>query len=283
MADPVTIGAIAQGAGVATQIIGGLIAYYIAKGDREKARSLLEQAAQMAEVDLPELERLVAEEVGPSAFEDIKTDPALRDAQMAALDRLQQIDQEGGLLLADKANLNKVLGQTNRAAASQNAAVREDMAARGVGGSGAEMAMQLANNQAQAQRGGEQGLDIAAMAQQRALDAIMARGQLAGDVRGQDFGEQSQIAQAKDLISRYNADSRSKAKYHNAGLGQQHFDNQMRRNQGRAAAKKDMANWYTNEANAKAAVVGGASNAIGYGAQQAGNYYYDDAQKKRTE
>lgn len=273
--DPVTAGMALKAAGPIVQVIGGLIAYHMSKGDREAARKLIEQAAAM-DIPLPELEDVVAEQVGPSAFEDIRTDPNLRNAQMAALDRLLQIDQEGGLMLSDRANLNRIIGETTQAAQSNNAAVRENMAARGVGGSGAEIALQHANNQAAAQRAAKAGMDTAAMAQQRALDAIMARGSMAGNVRKQDFGEQAQAAQARDIISRYNADSRSRAAYHNSDLDQRRYTNQLRRAEIQKQGKKDMANWHQNEAQAKAQVVGGAANAAAYGAQGVGNYLDED-------
>jgi hypothetical protein len=146
----------AAGVGITAQILSGLIAEALSKGDRDLAEHYLQQAANDGNIPLPDLQKIAAETLGPSAMESVSTDPRLESAQYAALDKLQGISDAGGYTLTDEANLNRILGKTNRAANAQNAAVREDMAARGVGGSGAEVAMQLANNQAQAQRGADE-------------------------------------------------------------------------------------------------------------------------------
>lgn len=273
--DPIVTGALV---GMSAQVLSGIVGELIAAGDREKAFRLLKQAYAETDIPLPDLEKITAETLGPSAFDAIRMDPTLREAQMSTLDRLSQIDAEGGLLLADEANLNRLTGKATRAAAAQNAAVRNDMQARGVGGSGAELAMQLSNNQAQAERGSQAATDIAAQAQQRALEAIMARGNMAGDVRAQDYGEAARAAEAKDMIARYNAASRERANYHNADLGQQQFNNRMRRGQNRANAATNMAQYHSGEASRKAQMVGGAGNAVAYGSYGVGQH----ASKKPT-
>jgi hypothetical protein len=257
---------IAGGVGVGAQVLSGIIGQLISQGDRDRAFALLQQAAQAGNVPLPDLQKIAAEQLGPSAMESLQTDPNLRSAQISALDRLQQIGDEGGMLLSDKANLNRIDQQVAREAASRNQGITDDMQARGVGGSGAEFAMRQAANQATDQRLADTGMDVAAQAQQRALDAIMQRGQMAGQVRGQDFGEQSQVAQAKDLISRYNADSRSKANYYNAGLSQQDYENRLGRADRQAQNYRDQANYYQGEANRKANIAGSTGNAVAYGA-----------------
>jgi len=271
----------AAGVGVAAQVLSGLIADAISKGDRDRAYQLLKQAAAEGNIPAPELEQVAAVTLGPSAFEEINLDPRYEQAQFAALDKLGQISDEGGLTLTDKANLNRILGETDRAAASQNASVRNDMAARGVGGSGAELAMQLSGNQAQAQRGAEAGLDTAAMAEQRALDAIMARGEMAGSMRSQEYGEKSDAAKAKDKINQFNATQKSDANYYNAGLGQQDYNNRLAAADRRRAGNLDMANYYQNEAQRKSHMAGQTGNAVAYGAGAYGQYAA--GQKKKDE
>jgi len=51
-------------------------------------------------------------------------------------------------------------------------------------------------------------LDVSAQAQSRALQALMQGGQLGGQIRQQDFGEQSEKAQAQDAINRFNTANR---------------------------------------------------------------------------
>lgn len=263
---------IAAGVGVSAQVLSGLIGEALSAGDRQLAEYYLEQAAKDGNIPVPELERIAAETLGPSAMESVQIDPRLQEAQYAALDKLGQIGNEGGLLLSDKANLNRILGQTNRAAGAQNSAVREDMAARGVGGSGAELAMSLANNQNQAQRGAEAGLDTAAMAEQRALDAIIGRGDMAGKMRGQDFGEKSAVADAKDKIAQFNATSKSRAQYYNAGLGQQDYENRQGAADRRARGHQMQSQIYQNRADSTRRMVGGVGNSVAKGAGAVGGY-----------
>jgi hypothetical protein len=262
----------AAGVGITAQILSGLIAEALSKGDRDLAEHYLQQAANDGNIPLPDLQKIAAETLGPSAMESVSTDPRLESAQYAALDKLQGISDAGGYTLTDEANLNRILGKTNRAANAQNAAVREDMAARGVGGSGAEVAMQLANNQAQAQRGADEGLDVAAQAQQRALDAIMARGEMGGKMRGQSFDEQAQKAQAKDMIARYNATAKDRANYYNAGLGQQDYENRVGAANRRAAGHRAQAQIAQNRADSTRRMVGGVGNSVAYGAGAVGQY-----------
>jgi hypothetical protein len=117
-----------------------------------------------------------------------------------------------------------------------------------MGGSGAELAAQLANQQNAAQRQNETSLDVAGMAQKRAFDALAQRGRMAGDIRGQDFGERFRTGSARDEINRYNADQRNKAKYFNSNLEQQRFDNDMNIRRAQAGADRDMAGMYAGNA-----------------------------------
>lgn len=259
-------------AGPAINILGGLVAELMAKGERDKAEALLQQAAKEGQIPVPELERIAAEQLGPSAFESIQIDPRYETAQNAALDKLLEISESGGLTLQEKANMNRLLGQSARANNAANAQVRNNMASRGVGGSGAELAMQLSNNQAAASRNSDIGLDNAARAEQRALDAIMSRGEMAGRVRGQSFDEKSRIAQARDEINRVNMAARERAQYYNAGLGQQDWQNRMTVSQNRGAGLRSLAGMHSNNANGTAQRIGGAAQGAAYGVAQYGMY-----------
>jgi len=210
----------------------------------EQLKLLRELMEEYRNVPLPELERLTGEELGPSALEGVGGDPALRDAQLAALGELQDVYRSGGLSLGDEAALSKVLGQSSRQEGRQRARLSEDFAARGQLGSGAQLAMALQGQQATAQRGRDEALERAAMAQKRSMDAILQRGRIAGEVRGQDYGEKARAAEARDAIARYNAASREKAKYYNSGLGQQQFNNRLARLSGSQGATNNLANFH---------------------------------------
>jgi hypothetical protein len=111
------------------------------------------------------------------------------------------------------------------------------MAARGISGGGAQLAMQLANNQAAGNNAYQNSLQTQGMAQKRALDSIVQGGQMA----------QSQQS-AADARNRYNADAQMRAQQYNAGLPEQGFQNQLAIAQGRSGASGTLAGYYGNQA-----------------------------------
>lgn len=218
--EPVTLAALASLANVGGGILGNLFS----GGDREEQEKLLKaNQALYNSLQAPTLEQLkvaplpefkVAGELtpdmvetvslAPSQMSKVSTDPILRKAQMASLEKLTQIGNEG-LTAQDK----MVLEQATRKAAQENKSNQEsilqNMASRGQGGSGAELAAKLSSSQATADRANQESLAVAAQAQQRALDAMTRSGTLGGEIRTQDFNQQSAIAQAQDSINRFNA------------------------------------------------------------------------------
>ena len=167
-----------------------------------------------AQADLSQMD---AVQMGDTAFDGVSVDPRLKDAQMAALSQLAGIAEGGGMNAADKANLASIQSQTGQADRGRREAILQNMQQRGFGGSGNELLAQLSSSQAATDRSSQEGLNIAGMAQQRALDAMLQGGNLAGGVRGQDFGEQSRVAQARDAVSQFNAGVQNNANQFNAG------------------------------------------------------------------
>ena len=156
--------------------------------------------------------------VDNSAMEGVSTDPRLKQAQLAALASMQEIGTSGGLTAADKAQLSRVQGDVAQADRGRREAILQRMSARGMGGSGMELLAQLQSSQGATDRASQAGLDISGMAQQRALQALNQAGGMAGGIRGQDFGEQSQIAAAQDAISKFNAANTQQSNQFNAGV-----------------------------------------------------------------
>jgi hypothetical protein len=122
---------------------------------------------------------------------------------------------------------------------------------------------------------------VQAQAQQRALQALLQSGQLGGQMRDQDFSEQSQKARAQDLINQFNTQTLNQASQYNVGnrnqaqqlnnaelqrindanvltrnkekdrrldFGQQQFDNKYRVAQGKAGAANTQAGYYGDRA-----------------------------------
>lgn len=231
---------------------------------QDQARDILLRAQNAyGEVDVPTLEQLTADALGPSDLEGYTPDPRYQEAQLRALSRLQELGN-GGMSGQDQATLNAAMGKVARTEGAGRNAIRNDMAARGTLGSGAELAMALDNNQNASDRAHQAGLDVAGRAQQRALDAIMSGGNLAGDLRGQDFSEKERIAAAKDAIKKFNATRTSDAYKTRAGI-------QLQKAGGMAGLAPGVANTYTQQGNNNAALAGGlgtaANTALGAYAQ----------------
>lgn len=277
--DPATMMAVG---GAATNVAGGVLGYILSMDDREAAEALIKQSLDEAgNINLPALEKLVAQQVGPTEFAKIQTDPALKAAQYQALNKLQEVSDGGGFTMEDKAALNKVTNRNARMANSRNANATEAMQARGIAGSGAEFAMRQANNAAANEADNQQGLDIAGMAQKRALDAILARGQMGGNMRGQEYDEKSRAAQAQDQINQYNANAKSKADEYNAGLAQQNYNNQLSKYGVQSGARAQMAGVHQNNAQATQNMVSGAASGAAKGVQTgATDAAYEERKRK---
>lgn len=153
----------------------------------------------------PEAESVV--ELGPSAMTGISLDPSTRAAQMQALDEMSLL-ANGGMGAIDEAAVADINRQLSQAQRGSRDAIAANMRSRGVTGSGLEMAAQLQNQQASADRASMAGTEAAAESVRRRMAALEALGSLGGNIRGQDFGQAAQVAQAQDAVSRFNADNR---------------------------------------------------------------------------
>ncbi len=162
----------------------------------------LEQLVSQGTLSPEEAQTIMLEK---SEMNNITLDPKLKQAQMDALTQLQEIGSSGGLNAQSRARLAQIENQENAANRGSREALMNRFAAQGMGGSGLEMASQLQNQQDSAMRRSSRDLEIAALAEQQALDAIMKGGQLGGQIGAQEFGQQAQIAGANDAISRFNA------------------------------------------------------------------------------
>lgn len=169
--------------------------------DPESQKIFLEQF-KSAGVLTPELEQSITS--SESAYKDIKEDPQLRQAQLDALSQMQQMGK-GEMTAGDRYSLAQIQDTNRQQEKGARDAIMQSMQRRGVGGSGQELMAKLAAQQSAADRNSQQGMQQQAMIQQRALDAIMQGGNLAGDMRSQDHAQQADIAAARDAMSRFNA------------------------------------------------------------------------------
>lgn len=280
---------------------GALMGNQQASADRRAAERARQQAlAQFMNIELPDIQaqridpRLVeylgdfqaqqeaAIGMGPSAMEGISTDPRLAEAQMSALEKISQMG-ETGLLPGEEAALRQARRGAAQEAQAKSAQLLDEFARRGMGGSGAELASRLQASQSGADRLSAESDRLLQMAQERALAAIGQQGNLAGQIRGQSFGEQSDVARAKDAINQFNTANQQGVQQRNiANTNQANLRNlgeQQRISEARAA-QQNMAEQYNkqllqqqfnNKMNLAAGRAGQFQGTANAAQQQAGN------------
>lgn len=182
-----------------------------------EARKVIYERLQQIGQLTPEMEEAILLE--PSAQEAIALDPKLKAAQMDALSRYQRKVSEGGMDLEDKAILAEIQKETSRQARGQEEAILQNMAQRGMGGAGAELAARLAGSQASADRAAQQGLGVAAQAQRRLGENIAQAANLAGNIESKDLARQQSLAQAKDIRNQFNVQNRQSVGARNVASG----------------------------------------------------------------
>jgi hypothetical protein len=227
------------------------------------------------------LQQMQTQLQGDTEFDKISEDPQLRQAQIAALAGLQGVVDSGGQTLQDQATLAKIQQDEGARERGAREALMQRAAQQGTSGSGFELAAQLANQQGAASRGAEQSLNVAAQAQQRALDALMQKGTLGGQVRGQDFSQEAQRAQAQDLINRFNTGQQTDMQKYKFGtetdLRQQQFANTLAKQQAVANATNKVG----SRLDAQAKTANLPAEKVGQAIGLAGISIYDYLTKKK--
>lgn len=139
-----------------------------------------------------------------SAAAGVRAPPELVQAQMNALTKIKDISEQGGMTAIDRARLLDIQEQQSARSRGEQEAILQEAQRRGVAGSGTEIANRLISQQASATRASAAGVNVAAEAQKRALEAIQMQGQLAGQMRTSDVAEAQARAAAADAVARYN-------------------------------------------------------------------------------
>ena len=193
------------------------------------------EKVKQAGVLSPELENQIFQ--AKTEVDKIQLDPRLQDTQMGALDELVRTGQMGGMRLTDVANYEKSLGDIASRERGGREAILQDMAQRGATTGGASLAAQLYNQQQGAQQRHQDALSLSGKAQDTALQSILQSGQLGGQIREQQFGEQERRASAQDVINQSNAQASRATQQRNVA----------ERNQAQAANLSALQNiWNTN-------------------------------------
>ena len=243
--------------------IGGIIGNIAGQGDRDKAAAAKAAALQQytslhaptadelkvalqkyqstGQLD-PRLESALSQ--GPSALSGISTDPRLKEAQAQSLENLQNVGRTG-LNATDLASLHSINNNVEQGAQARNASILQNMDMRGQGGSGSALAAQLINSQAASERAQNEGLNIGAQAQARALQAISGAGSMAQNIQGQNFNQQAQQGSAADTIARYNALNSQNVQNQNTNLQNNAQQYNLQNSQGIANKNTDLSNQQT--------------------------------------
>lgn len=195
--------------------------------NEEQLRLLKRQLEDVRNVKLPTLEELKAEELGDSAVGGMQSNQGLRANQLEAIATLRNIVDQGGLDLTDQAALEQAIDAATNQQKRARAGVASDAAQRGQLNSGARLVMDMDAAQSGANAARQTGLETAAMAQRRRLQAIRDAGSISGGLREQDWREQETANRAKDIREEANARERARVGQYNAGLAQQGFSNAM--------------------------------------------------------
>jgi hypothetical protein len=255
-----------------------------------KSKAAVDEAnALFAGVIIPEIQALGLESVGDlspeqiraflqerTAYEDIYVDPRLKAQQMDALAALQELADQGGLNAQDKALLAKIVREEDIKARGQREAIMQSAQERGIAGSGLELASQFQAQQEGATRQAIRDQEVAALAEQRKMQALLGSGEMAGQMRGQEYGEQQNLAQARDMLSRFNLANQQQTEAQNVGARnqaqqynlanqqriaeenkkwmamapQQRFQNQLGLAQAQAGGLYNLANMYNQQSSA---------------------------------
>lgn len=227
---------IALGVGGLAGLAGGVGSYLANKSAGDRAKMLQELGVQEwldANVPDPELQKIYLQKfvqqgtldphleqaikADPSAFEKIADNARYTRATDQALSQLENIGNSGGLRFQDEATLQKLMqeGQTNER--SNREAINANLARRGLGGSGFDVAAKLEGAQSTADREASNRLEIAAQAQNNALRSIEGAGELGNNLQNSEFNRNAQKAQASDVMNRFNTENLRSVQERNVG------------------------------------------------------------------
>ena len=240
-----------------------LIGAAIAAGDEAKARAIREDlAARIGAVKLPVLDKLVAQKLGPEELQKYQRITKPMQAQSDVLGKWMEEVNAKGETADDRAAVLRMQQQANGIASGASAAVQRGMNARGMSGSGMDFALQQQGAQSAVNQANATGIEAAAAARGRYMEALRAAGGMSTQMRGQEL----ETMGAQDAINMFNARAQSDADRYNASLAQQDFDNEMAKENAVSNAKNGVASSYERSADNTRSTAAGVGNAAATGA-----------------
>lgn len=203
----------------------GGITDFLTGGANSQAEEALNRALQAfgdiktptaQELTLPELQKYVQAGIltpaqaaavlqQTNAYDNISTPAAPKEAEMDALSKLQEIADAGGMDPEAQQKIGQAESTMNQTLQGQRLSVLDQMAQRGIPESLMGPAAELAFAGQDAEQAHKDSLQAASDAEQRALAALSASGQLGGQLENQNYSEQAQKAAAQNAIDQWNA------------------------------------------------------------------------------
>lgn len=247
-------------AGAGANLLGGVLgsrsAKKAAKAQAEQAAriqamydainipTIADQSIQLEEGQVlgeynPLLEQFL--QLQPSAMEGVSTSPEYKELQLQALRKMAGVGEDG-LDEGDEAAFREAQRAVANEAQAQQASILNNMAQRGTLGSGMELAARLQGAQDAASRLSSAGDKLTQDARARALQALSQTGSMASNLREQDFGEQSNIARARDAINQFNVQNQQQLQSRNVSEQNRAQLANMQAKQAMADANRQMRN-----------------------------------------
>lgn len=154
------------------------------------------------------------ENLSPTELRNILINEDARQKQNQALAEYENLSQTG-MTAIDQAALSEMQNQIANQERGQREAILQNMAQRGMSGSGNELAAQLQANQQASQNANLAGTQIAGQAQQARVQALQNMANLGGNLENVDYSRQANQAQAQDIINQFNVANRNTAQQQN--------------------------------------------------------------------
>lgn len=186
------------------------------------------QAPTAEQLTLPELQKYVemgiltpaeakAALVQGNAFNDMNIDPSSLGSEKKALAGLENVGDASGMTDEMKAQLASALDQVATTTRGNNAGILDQAAQRGVSTSLLAPAAMIAESGDAARQANLNTTQAAGQAEQNAINAMMASGNLSSTIHGQQANEAEQKAQAENALRQWNAGTQTGVNEANAG------------------------------------------------------------------
>ncbi len=178
-----------------------------------EAQKLILQQYDLPADFIPLLEE--AEQLDPSQLDAIEFDPRFQESRLGALGKLENISEQQGMDIQAQVAMDEALAQARQQEQSQREAVQIGSQRRGVAGGGLDLALQQDAQQNAANQAKKALQQEAAIANQRAMEALMQGTGLAGQLSQEDIALQTSKAQAADAINKFNMMNRQEIEQRN--------------------------------------------------------------------